>query len=75
MDVFDFWERFLFKNKKRVAQVVKTWATLGYVKGIGGFGAKIFVLRPEGVYKYVERAKTEIENDTNLMEKFVEFQP
>ena len=45
------------------------------IKGIGGFGAKIFVLRPEGVYKYVERAKTEIENDLDLMEKFVEFQP
>ena len=24
---------------------------------------------------YVERAKTEIENDLDLMEKFVEFQP
>lgn len=24
---------------------------------------------------YVERAKTEIENDLNLMEKFIEFQP
>ena len=24
---------------------------------------------------YVERAKTEIENDLNLMEKFAEFQP
>ena len=43
-------------------------------KGIGGFGAKIFVFRPEGVYTYVERAKTEIENDHDLMEKFVEFQ-
>ena len=31
--------------------------------GIGEFGAKIFVFRPEGVYTYVERAKTEIEND------------
>ena len=45
------------------------------IKGIGGSPAKIFVLRPEGVYKYVERAKTEIENDLDLMEKFVEFQP
>ena len=44
-------------------------------RGLWGFGAEIFVLRPEGVYKYVERAKTEIENDTNLMEKFAEFQP
>ena len=40
-----------------------------------GFGAKIFVLRPEGVQTYVEREKTEIENDRDLMEKFVEFQP
>ena len=40
-----------------------------------GFGAEIFVLRPEGVQTYVEREKTEIENDRNLMEKFVEFQP
>ena len=40
-----------------------------------GFGAKIFVLRPEGVQMYVEREKTEIENDRDLMEKFVEFQP
>ena len=43
--------------------------------GLRGFGAKIFVLRPEGVQTYVEREKTEIENDRNLMEKFVEFQP
>jgi len=43
--------------------------------GIGGFGAEIFVLRPEGVQTYVEREKTEIENDRDLMEKFVEFQP
>ena len=43
--------------------------------GIGGFGAKIFVIRSEGVLTYVERAKTEIENDLDLMEKFVEFQP
>ena len=45
------------------------------LRGIGGFGAKIFVFRPEGVHRYVERAKTEIENDINIMEKFVEFQP
>ena len=45
------------------------------VKGIGGFGAKIFVLRSEGVLIYVERAKTEIENDFNLTEKFAEFHP
>ena len=45
------------------------------VKGIGGFEAKIFVIRPEDVYKYIERAKTEIENDHDLMEKFAEFQP
>ena len=44
-------------------------------EGIGGFGAKIFVFRPEGVHRYVERAKTEIENDSNLTEKFVEFLP
>ena len=50
-------------------------AGLACVKGTGGFGAKIFVLRPEGVYKYVERAKTEIENDIDFMEKFAEFQP
>ena len=37
--------------------------------------AKIFVLRPEGVQTYVEREKTEIENDRDLMEKFVGFQP
>ena len=43
--------------------------------GVGGFGAKIFVLRPEGVQRYDERAKTEIENDFNLMGEFVEFQP
>ena len=49
----------------------KTWASLSRVKGIGGFGAKIFVLRPEGVQTYVEREKTEIENDSNLMEKFL----
>ena len=46
-----------------------------FVKGIGESPAKIFVLRPEGVQRYVERAKTEIENDFNLMEKFAEFQP
>ena len=40
-----------------------------------GFGAKIFVLRSEGVLIYVERAKTEIENDFNLTEKFAEFHP
>ena len=44
-------------------------------QGLGEFGAKIFVLRPEGVQTYVEREKTEIENDRDLMEKFVEFQP
>ena len=44
-------------------------------KGVGGFEAKIFVLRPEGVPLYVERAKTEIENDFDLKEKFAEFQP
>ena len=53
----------------------KTWASLSRVKGIGGFWAKIFVIRPEGVQTYVEREKTEIENDRDLMEKFVEFQP
>ena len=43
-------------------------------EGIGGFGAKIFVFRPEGVHRYVERSKTEIENDSDSMEKFAEFQ-
>ena len=37
--------------------------------------AKIFVIRAEDVYKYIERAKTEKENDYDLMEKFAEFQP
>ena len=31
---------------------------------VGGFGDKIFVLPSEGVVTYVERGKTEIENDT-----------
>ena len=35
--------------------------------GTGGFGAKIFVLRSEGVFIYVERAKTEIENDSQFI--------
>ena len=33
-------------------------------KGSGGFRAKIFVLHSEGVQMYVERVKTEIENDS-----------
>ena len=45
------------------------------IKGIGGFGAKISAFRPEGVHRYVERAKTKIENDSNFTEKFAEFQP
>ena len=44
-------------------------------KGIGGFGAKISVLSPEGVHRYAERTKTKIENDYNFTEKFAEFQP
>ena len=40
-----------------------------------GFCAKIFVPRPEGVYIYVERKRTEIENALIITEKFVEFQP
>ncbi|MBQ3016714.1 MAG: hypothetical protein IJD79_08050 [Clostridia bacterium] len=30
---------------------------------------EIFVLQPEGVQKYVERVKTEIENDYNHLEE------
>ena len=58
----------------RVAQVAKLELPSHTLRG-QGVGAKIFVLRPEGVYKYVERAKTEIENDIDLMKKFAEFQP
>jgi len=31
---------------------------------LGGFGAELFVIPPEGVFTYVERAKTERENDS-----------
>ena len=34
--------------------------------GANGFGAEIFVLRPEGVYTYDEREETEIENEIRL---------
>ena len=73
-------KRIKFKNmshnrEKEASSSSKTRACLLRIKGIGGFGAKIFVIRPEGVQMYVERAKTEIENDLDLKEKFVEFQP
>ena len=34
---------------------------------VGGFGDKIFVLPSEGVVTYVERGKTEIENDAKVI--------
>jgi hypothetical protein len=43
--------------------------------GIGGFGAKIFVLQGDRRTSVRRALKTEIENDYDLMEKFVEFQP
>ena len=49
-------------KKKRLAQF-KKFELASLCRGIGGFGAKIFVIRSEGVLTYVERAKTEIEND------------
>ena len=59
----------------RVAQVQKNLSYPHGIQGIGGFSAKFFVLRPEGVQRYVERAKTEKENDFVSVEKFEEFQP
>jgi hypothetical protein len=63
---------FAKQAKKRVAQVTKLELPSLYQ---GDRGAKFFVLRPEGVYEYVERAKTEKENDFVSVEKFEEFQP